>query len=185
MRYQGRVVSWNEARGFGFVVRHGDTVQVFLHIGRLPRGAKRPVPGDVVTYALGRDERGRTVAVDVDYPSSPRTVPAAAVRGPSPSSQRHRPGAGIAWLVLLAVGAAGWIGTGYTDAPSEPRAQPRDRAVETRPAPASFICEPGNTHCSHMRSLDEARFYLRHCPGVKLDGDNDGEPCEQQFAGRG
>lgn len=184
MRYQGRVVSWNEARGFGFVVRHGDTVQVFLHIGRLPLGAKRPVPGDVVTYALGRDERGRTVAVDVDYPASSRTAVPAAVRSPNPPRHRHLRGGGIAWLVLLVVGAAAWIGTRDTDAPSEPRAQHQDRAVETRAAPASFACEPGKTHCTHMRSLDEARFYLRHCPDVKLDGDNDGEPCEQQFAGR-
>jgi len=34
-----------------------------------------------------------------------------------------------------------------------------------------------------MRSLAEAQFFLKHCPNTKMDGDNDGRPCEQQFAG--
>ncbi|MDF3883094.1 excalibur calcium-binding domain-containing protein [Cupriavidus basilensis] len=33
-------------------------------------------------------------------------------------------------------------------------------------------------HCSQMTSCEEARFYLRSCPGVKIDGDGDGIPCE-------
>ncbi|MCX8759367.1 excalibur calcium-binding domain-containing protein, partial [Vibrio parahaemolyticus] len=26
-------------------------------------------------------------------------------------------------------------------------------------------------------------FYLSNCPNVKIDGDNDGIPCESQFCG--
>ena len=26
-----------------------------------------------------------------------------------------------------------------------------------------------------------ARFYLEHCPNVKIDGNNDGVPCELQW----
>jgi len=32
-----------------------------------------------------------------------------------------------------------------------------------------------------MSSYEEAIFYLRNCPGTKMDGDSDGIPCEQQF----
>ncbi|MCK6421925.1 MAG: excalibur calcium-binding domain-containing protein [Aquabacterium sp.] len=32
-----------------------------------------------------------------------------------------------------------------------------------------------------MRSCDEAKFFLAHCPGVKMDGDRDGVPCESQW----
>jgi hypothetical protein len=32
-----------------------------------------------------------------------------------------------------------------------------------------------------MRSCGEARFFLDHCPGVQMDGDGDGIPCEQQW----
>jgi hypothetical protein len=32
-----------------------------------------------------------------------------------------------------------------------------------------------------MHSCAEATFFLRNCPGVKMDGDNDGVPCETQW----
>lgn len=46
-----------------------------------------------------------------------------------------------------------------------------------------FRCESGKTHCSHMRSCAEAKFYNRNCPGTKMDGDGDGIPCERQYCG--
>jgi hypothetical protein len=45
---------------------------------------------------------------------------------------------------------------------------------------AAFTCD-GRTHCSSMRSYEEAKFFLDNCPGTKMDGDGDGEPCESQF----
>jgi cold shock CspA family protein/Tfp pilus assembly protein PilE len=44
----------------------------------------------------------------------------------------------------------------------------------------AFKCD-GRTHCSQMHSYEEAVFFLRNCPGTKMDGNNDGEPCERQF----
>jgi hypothetical protein len=43
-----------------------------------------------------------------------------------------------------------------------------------------FKCD-GRTHCSQMTSCAEATYFLRHCPGTQMDGNNDGEPCEQQW----
>ncbi|MBP6719887.1 MAG: excalibur calcium-binding domain-containing protein [Rhodoferax sp.] len=34
-----------------------------------------------------------------------------------------------------------------------------------------------------MRSCEEAKYFLAHCPGVKMDGDGDGIPCEEQLCG--
>lgn len=51
----------------------------------------------------------------------------------------------------------------------------------TAPKPtASYRCD-GRTYCSQMRSCEEATFFLRNCPGVKMDGNNDGVPCETQW----
>ena len=45
---------------------------------------------------------------------------------------------------------------------------------------ASFRCD-GRQHCSQMQSCSEAKFFLASCPGVKMDGNRDGTPCEQQW----
>ncbi len=43
--------------------------------------------------------------------------------------------------------------------------------------PNHFQCD-ARTHCSQMRSLEEARWFVRNCPNTQMDGNNDGEPCE-------
>jgi hypothetical protein len=50
------------------------------------------------------------------------------------------------------------------------------------PASVQYRCD-GRTRCSQMTSCDEAKFFLRNCPGTQMDGDSDGIPCEQQWCG--
>ncbi len=59
---------------------------------------------------------------------------------------------------------------------------PARSAVSQSPPQASsrYTCD-GRTHCSHMTSCEEATYFLRNCPGTKMDGDNDGVPCETQW----
>lgn len=47
----------------------------------------------------------------------------------------------------------------------------------------TYSCD-GRTHCSQMTSCEEATYFLQNCPGTKMDGNNDGVPCEQQWCGR-
>lgn len=56
---------------------------------------------------------------------------------------------------------------------------PRNESATT----VSFQCD-GRTYCSQMTSCAEATFFLQNCPGVKMDGNNDGVPCEQQWCDR-
>lgn len=62
------------------------------------------------------------------------------------------------------------------------------------PAPASvapltpgvagaYRCD-GRKYCSQMTSCAEAKYFLANCPGVKMDGDRDGIPCETQWCSR-
>lgn len=51
-----------------------------------------------------------------------------------------------------------------------------------RGGPSDFRCE-GKTHCSEMRSCEEAVYYLENCPDTQMDGDGDGVPCESQWCG--
>lgn len=42
----------------------------------------------------------------------------------------------------------------------------------------------GRRYCSEMSSCEEATWFLKNCPGTKMDGDNDGVPCETQWCKR-
>jgi hypothetical protein len=46
----------------------------------------------------------------------------------------------------------------------------------------TYACA-GKTQCSEMRTCSEAEFYLKNCPGISMDGDLDGIPCEDQHCG--
>ncbi|MBS0394801.1 MAG: excalibur calcium-binding domain-containing protein [Proteobacteria bacterium] len=54
--------------------------------------------------------------------------------------------------------------------------------IPAAPPAAEYSCD-GRTYCSQMTSCDEAKYFLAHCPGVKMDGDGDGIPCERQWCG--
>lgn len=47
---------------------------------------------------------------------------------------------------------------------------------------STFKCD-GRIYCSQMTSCEEAAFFLKNCPNVKMDGNNDGIPCEKQWCG--
>ena len=51
-------------------------------------------------------------------------------------------------------------------------------------APSRWRCD-GRRHCSQMSSCEEAKFFLANCPGVKMDGNHDGVPCEKQWCRSG
>ena len=51
-------------------------------------------------------------------------------------------------------------------------------------APAGFRCD-GRMRCSQMTSCEEAKYFLAHCPNVKMDGGrHNGIPCEKQWCAR-
>ena len=64
-----------------------------------------------------------------------------------------------------------------------PAARAPAAPVPSTPAATLWRCD-GRTQCSQMRSCAEATFFLQNCPGVKMDGDGDGIPCESQWCRR-
>jgi hypothetical protein len=98
------------------------------------------------------------------------------------------PGSKLITLLILAV--LGWYGySQYTTRIARLRAQQvmpaaavAAPAPEALPAPAlaNFRCD-GRKYCSQMTSCKEAKLFLINCPGVEMDGNHDGVPCEQQW----
>ena len=59
MRYSGRLTSWKDDQGFGFVTPNVGGERVFIHIKAFHRDASRPSEGDLLSYELEFDERKR------------------------------------------------------------------------------------------------------------------------------
>ena len=91
-------------------------------------------------------------------------------------------------ILLLIVGLIGWQVYKYEQRSSgsgraiaqEPWSPPERGVPAAASTATNFRCD-GRTYCSQMTSCAEATFFLKNCPGTKMDGNNDGVPCEQQW----
>lgn len=107
MRDTGKLVHWDDERGFGFI-ETADRSRVFVHVTAIARMANRPRVGDILTFdtSSGRDGRpeARNVRVAGANPAGTRRVS----RGGANSDARldwRLPAAGL--LLALAILAAG------------------------------------------------------------------------------
>jgi uncharacterized membrane protein YsdA (DUF1294 family)/cold shock CspA family protein len=69
MRYQERLTDWNDDKGYGFVTPNGGGDRVFVHISAFKNKRRRPVDGELITYAVVKDSRNRLRAEEIKYPA--------------------------------------------------------------------------------------------------------------------
>jgi len=67
MRHQGKLTTWKEEKGFGFITPRNGGEPVFVHIKAFLNRARRPVASEDVTYKLTVDAKGRARADKVAY----------------------------------------------------------------------------------------------------------------------
>jgi uncharacterized membrane protein YsdA (DUF1294 family)/cold shock CspA family protein len=65
-REKGRLDSWNDERGFGYVAREGDQEPLFVHIKSFRKRPRRPLAGDILVFVEGVGRNGRPAAEDVE-----------------------------------------------------------------------------------------------------------------------
>jgi cold shock CspA family protein len=172
MRYQGKIKTWKDDKGFGFVTPIGRGIDIFLHISEFAQRSKRPAVGDIVTYEIGNDDRKRQKAVNVMFAGQKRK---------SISTGRFQLTSLLVPLLILSI--VGYIGYIRLSHPNSSIQASIYKAVFARSAlynEGSYQCA-GKKYCSEMTSCSEAFFYQEHCPGTQMDGDGDGIPCEQQW----
>ena len=87
-------------------------------------------------------------------------------------------------VIVVAVAVLAWqrLHSRHTEALANVSAAAPLFASAAESKVASFKCD-GRVYCSQMTSCDEATYFLRNCPGVKMDGNSDGVPCEKQWCG--
>jgi len=172
MRLQGRIIEWNDERGFGFVVQNGASARMFLHVSAFRKRADRPLLGSLITYEIRRDEKGRLRAANAEFVGTK-------------TSRNSSAGAFLSAIVglalLLVLGYVGHVrlsnSTSTISASAYKIVSARD-ALNSQP---EFQCKPEKNSCSKMASCAEALFHQEQCSVPDMDGDRDGIPCEQQW----
>jgi len=96
----------------------------------------------------------------------------------------------ILLVILLALGWKGYEKYGHNSSQIKARPESAVRKetkledvpdIDVRSSRRStFTCD-GRVYCSQMKSCDEAKYFVEHCPNVKMDGNHDGVPCEKQW----
>lgn len=193
MPLSGKLRTWHDDRGYGFIAPRDGGRELFVHISSFPKDGSRPTVGETLIFELGRGKDGKPQAVNVyrqaiGKPSTRSgTQPATHQRTYSRDQSRSRSSTRspfttlITLAILIALGAFAY--KKYDQYASRSRAQaiaaPQE-AANFDPSPTSFRCD-GRKHCSQMTSCTEAKFFLKNCPGTQMDGNHDGVPCEQQW----
>lgn len=108
MRAKGKIASWNDEKGYGFISPLAGGGSVFVHIKAFENRVRRPEVGDVVTFSLSRDAQGRPCAEQANIAG----VPKPAKRGRSSNVLPQIMAVGFLLVVGVAVSASAispWI----------------------------------------------------------------------------
>jgi hypothetical protein len=117
-------------------------------------------------------------------PRQPQPTAAQLNRDRADRGASAAPAAAAATTAAPVAPAAASTGAPQASPPSRTPAFASNVPATGATSTAGYRCD-GRTYCSQMSSCAEARFFLAHCPGVKMDGDGNGVPCEQQWCGLG
>jgi uncharacterized membrane protein YsdA (DUF1294 family)/cold shock CspA family protein len=107
MRYQGKLVEWNDEKGYGFVLPNAGGRKIFVHLNEFVSRKQRPQIGDLLTFVVGLDANKRSCAVKVAPVVAPHErARVAAHRDAREGASKFSHWLAFAWIALiLALGA--------------------------------------------------------------------------------
>ena len=175
MRTKGKITIWKAEKGYGFITPESGANQVFVHINSFADKSQRPQINQLVSFSLSTDKQGRPCAVNVTRLGE---------KARKPKQNKHTfwtvKSALKLFIILTFAGAFAYSKYQKSRAGSPlPLKSLAPSSSMTTPQP-QFSCD-GRTHCSHMTSCAEAKYFIQNCPNTKMDGDGDGIPCESQW----
>jgi len=159
VEFKGKLVRWNDDRGFGFIKVLSSGEDIFIHITALKDMPRRPVVGDIIYFQVeqGKDGKARAKSARIEgLAKIPRKT------GTNKNGNWYLFAFIFFGIILVGILSYYIFSSSVFEEDF-----------------TGFKCE-GKQYCSQMTSCKEARFYLENCPNVEIDGDFDGRPCEQQ-----
>ena len=190
MKDKGILINWSVQKGYGFIDCESYEDDVFIHMSALEHMVRKPSVGDVIFFDRLLDSNGKGRA---EYATikGVETKPHGGFAGNknipviNGNGRNSRPG-----VVLIIMGLVSVLYLYQTFSPEPlPISMPgtvkefiKKEVSPTKLDNADFICH-GKQHCSQMTSCKEAKFYLKNCPNVMIDGDADGIPCDRKLCG--
>ncbi len=205
---KGKLIRWVDDKGFGFIKQENNQNDLFIHISALKGMSRKPVIGDIIHYEAGTDSNAKARAVNAKIEGVSQTLTLTPLnhkktnektlivnsktkqvelpRSLNPKNKRvHRKStksqkSSHLLPILVAIGITVFLYNKFSIennaiAPVKPQSQ-----VQAIKHIERFQCE-GKVWCTEMTSYAEAVFYIQNCPGTKMDGDGDGDPCENRF----
>jgi len=204
---KGVLFIWKDEKGFGFIVPENCGENIFIHISAFGRISRRPKVGDIIYYHLKKttsSQKGKYSAYNatIEGVKSHNRIATAnnlksrknrtsSTNAKKPKRLSRKPAKISFWkmivgfMIFIIIFVYGISKIKMSSPPTSSQIEVPQMAVpriETPPLSSQsqqYHCA-GKVHCSEMDSCEEARYYLHHCSGVKIDGDGDGMPCEQR-----
>jgi uncharacterized membrane protein YsdA (DUF1294 family)/cold shock CspA family protein len=83
MRFDGKLKSWNDERGFGFIEPLQGGQDIFVHINSFPSGTGRPTVGLPLTFEVELGPQGKKRAKSIQFPRTKRQANAPRTDSPA------------------------------------------------------------------------------------------------------
>ena len=172
---KGKLISWNDSKGFGFIKSESLESDTFIHISSLKLMSRKPKVGDFIYFDVEKQPNGKSSATNCRI-EGVKALPTV------DKSHYHHKSNFISNLFSIAIVAL-IVVFGYQKLSSKfgsynSSSLSIEPKVFKQTAPVhKFSCD-GRQHCGEMKSRAEAEYFIRNCPNTKMDGDHDGVPCE-------
>jgi cold shock CspA family protein len=192
--HKGQLKSWIDDKGFGFIQSSELKQDTFIHISALRTMSRKPKVGDFIYFDVEKQGNGKSRAINC------RIEGVAAKAAPKHKQKLHRNTSApknkfVLLFMIIGIGAFSYQRLGLSPTRTPVQQTPSITTPNTIPSEpllnrafsdaktgtdtnSQFSCD-GRQYCSQMTSRAEAVYFINHCPNTKMDGDNDGVPCER------
>ena len=144
---KGKLVRWNEDRGFGFIKSSDISEDIFIHVSALKTMSRRPLVGDVIYFKVLTDKAGKNKAVNAKI----QGVSAKTTQSTKSRKSNLLP---TLFIIILLISACFYV---YKTRSTLPNIISKTyNSIVTEEDFTGYSCQ-GKQYCNQMNSCKEAR----------------------------